>query len=235
MNTLILDTSSENRILCLKTADGVFNASSTTGFVHSSTLLADVDRILCEAGISVHDLSLIGCGIGPGSFTGVRIALTTVRMISQMVGMPLVGIRSHRLYVFHPRFTKGDKLLVAYDAKKKRVFGALYEIQEEGSFSVLVEEGDYPVEQLIASLTPGRVYGAGSGCVLYANALAKIQNYEFLTDHLPDAENVCNYARKLFEEEGACNYKDLLPFYARLSDAEVMKKQRTKNNRKAAN
>ncbi len=226
MNTLVLDTSSEYRILCLKTPDGVFDGSLHTGFVHSSDLLEAVDGLLSKGGTTIHGLSLLGCGIGPGSFTGVRIAVTTARMISQLTGVPLAGLRSHLLYALHPKFNEGDTLLAAYDAKKKRVFGAVYRITDDIFRPESVkEEGDYPISDLLAHCNEGKVYGVGSGCALYADEIiSTVPEYEFLSGFLPDPETVCSYTELAAAHSHTAKFTGLVPYYARLSDAEALKK-----------
>ena len=93
---------------------------------HSVTLLDTINRCLDTLGLAPGDLNCLGVGVGPGSFTGIRIAVTTARMLAQVLGIPLVGIQTHLLYAVSVRGGRGDNIMIAFDAKKGRVFGALY-------------------------------------------------------------------------------------------------------------
>ncbi len=90
------------------------------------TLFDNIDAALAGAGISATDLQLIGVGIGPGSFTGIRIAVSTARMLAQVLSIPLAGLSSPLIYAASMEALPGEYLMTAFDAKKGRVFGALY-------------------------------------------------------------------------------------------------------------
>ncbi|MFW5807573.1 MAG: tRNA (adenosine(37)-N6)-threonylcarbamoyltransferase complex dimerization subunit type 1 TsaB [Spirochaetota bacterium] len=226
MNTLIIDTSSENLIVCVRTPHGTVDASERTGLVHAANLLDALDRTLNRAAVPISALTLVGCGIGPGSFTGIRISVTTCRMISQLTKVPVVGLRSQRLYTLHPVFVPGDLVLVAYDAKKKRVFGGLYKTGDDPlSPEVIVEEGDYPMEHLLDFCTGRPLYAVGNGCRLYADKVRDtVPECTFLDDHMPDPAMTCAYAEMMLSNGNMpSDYTALRPFYARLSDAEAAK------------
>jgi tRNA threonylcarbamoyl adenosine modification protein YeaZ len=56
------------------------------------TLLEDVDALLRQAGVHTHDIEALAVGIGPGSFTGVRIGLSTARGLALALGLPVAGV-----------------------------------------------------------------------------------------------------------------------------------------------
>src|SRR4051794_22157216 len=56
------------------------------------TLLEDVDALLRQAGAHTRDLDALAVGIGPGSFTGVRVGLATARGIALALGLPVAGV-----------------------------------------------------------------------------------------------------------------------------------------------
>ena len=81
MNYLILDTSCGIRVLL--TANGKnYDCTDENGKTASTVLLPVIDKLLDEAQITVGDLDSIFAVVGPGSFTGIRIAVNTARMIS---------------------------------------------------------------------------------------------------------------------------------------------------------
>src|SRR3954471_20913556 len=58
----------------------------------AATLLEDVDALLRQAGAHTRDLDALAVGIGPGSFTGVRVGLATARGIALALGLPVAGV-----------------------------------------------------------------------------------------------------------------------------------------------
>jgi len=87
-------------------------------------LLPALDRLLRERGLGFEDVSAIGVGIGPGSFTSVRIGIATARGLAQAHGAqlrPLPSLRSLAQNIEAPRG------LALIDARRGEVFAALYE------------------------------------------------------------------------------------------------------------
>lgn len=92
---------------------------------YSSWLLPAVQRLLGSAKLKMTDVELYAVASGPGSFTGLRVGLTTVKAWSEVYGKPIVAVS--RLEAL-ARQAKGDVSYVAslVDAQRDQVFGALY-------------------------------------------------------------------------------------------------------------
>lgn len=96
---LAWDTSRATGILCaIEEGPGLHLRRSSILSVdqrqHSEGLFVGIDHALADCGWHWGDLSAIGIGIGPGSFTGVRVGLTAARTFGQMLGLPLVPVSS---------------------------------------------------------------------------------------------------------------------------------------------
>src|SRR5262245_28629135 len=59
---------------------------------HSNTLLADINRILTQTGLQLDQADVFAVATGPGSFTGLRIGIATVKALSATLGRPCAGI-----------------------------------------------------------------------------------------------------------------------------------------------
>jgi tRNA threonylcarbamoyladenosine biosynthesis protein TsaB len=94
---------------------------------HGERLLDLVARALEQASCSLSDLDLIAAGMGPGSFTGVRVGMATAKGLALAVSRPLVGVVSLEAMAHAARSIVGERPVVAMlDAKKGEVFLGAY-------------------------------------------------------------------------------------------------------------
>ena len=92
---------------------------------HAEHLAPAIAYLLEQLDLSLDQLSAIGVGIGPGLFTGLRVGVTTAKVMAQALRIPLIAVPSLDLLAFEVRYT--DRLVVpALDAKRGEVFYATY-------------------------------------------------------------------------------------------------------------
>jgi tRNA threonylcarbamoyladenosine biosynthesis protein TsaB len=96
----------------------------------SERLLPLVDELLVEAGVRPAALDGVVCGAGPGSFTGLRIALSTCKGLCLGTGARLVMVSS--LEAMATRAPRGARVLVALDAFRGDVYAGLYDVGDDG-------------------------------------------------------------------------------------------------------
>lgn len=90
---LSIDTATLGGSVCLiKGARMLAAVPGNANVSHSSTLLRDIDQVLRACGITTHEIELFAVAAGPGSFTGLRIGLATVKALSATLGRPCVGL-----------------------------------------------------------------------------------------------------------------------------------------------
>ncbi len=94
MTFLALDTSGTFCVLALAEGDGSVQAVSLFQSKRSLSrrLLGEVDGLLSRNGLTLADMTAFAVGLGPGSFTGVRVGVTTAKTLAQVLEKPLVGI-----------------------------------------------------------------------------------------------------------------------------------------------
>lgn len=230
MNILVIDTASQLEIVAACAASGAAEASTLIQTSHSTTLMGAIDGCLNRLGLGLRDLDCIGVGIGPGSFTGIRIAVTTARMLAQVLGKPLVGVKTQLLFAVSAGAEAGENILVAFDAKKGRVFGALYRGAVDPLAPLeIVPPGDYAIDALIAGVDrTRRTHLIGDGTMKYAEALAPLERAVFREDFAPDGRALCGLTAAHYRADPDA-YADLnatVPCYARKSDAETAKESK---------
>jgi tRNA threonylcarbamoyladenosine biosynthesis protein TsaB len=135
--TLIgFDTSLATTSACVVRADGEAFQSpppSTERLLgparHSQELLPELERLLAESGSTWDDVESIAVGVGPGTFTGLRIGVATARALGQALGVDLRPVSSLEALAAAAadEFPEDRWLLSLIDARRGQVFAALYE------------------------------------------------------------------------------------------------------------
>ena len=92
MNVLALDTATEVLSLCARKGDAWASLAVRHGLQHSPSLLPLAQRLLADLGMGVGELDLVVCTVGPGSFTGIRIGISTALGIGKGRGIPVAGV-----------------------------------------------------------------------------------------------------------------------------------------------
>ena len=125
MKVLAIDTTGPGGGAALLLGDGdeVTTALVPEDVRRGKTLVPLISGLLREAGIRMEDLDLVACGIGPGSFTGIRIGIATAATLAYAAGVPVLGLGS--LHGRAANATAHD-VFVALNARRGNVFGARF-------------------------------------------------------------------------------------------------------------
>ena len=126
MNILMLDTSGPAcGVALMKDGQLVYEAQLTNARTHSQRLMPMVDEALALCDMRAEEIDLFGAVVGPGSFTGVRIGVTTVKAMAHAKGKPCVGINA--LEALAANATEFDGLVCPIlDARAQQVYGAVF-------------------------------------------------------------------------------------------------------------
>ncbi len=160
MTFLAFDTSGEMCVLALAGEDGAVHAVSVFEGKRtlSRRLMGELDGLLTRSGLTLADLTAFAVGLGPGSFTGVRVGVTTAKTLAQVTGKPLVGVGTLDAYADPWRAQDDDTPLVpVLPSRRGEVYAAVY----RGDATVN-EPFAAPVEALTARL------GAMGGVIVCA-------------------------------------------------------------------
>ena len=128
---------------------------------HAEKLLLLVDEVFEKAGLSFADLDAVAVSQGPGSYTGLRIGVSTAKGISYALEIPLIGINTLQAMAASQSVAPGDYVVAVLDARRKEVYTQTFgdSLQELSSIeAVVLEEGVFG-----SILEKGRVYFVGDG------------------------------------------------------------------------
>lgn len=132
---LAFDASAEECSVALGQAADFSCLTSSELRSHSLKLLPFSERLLARAGLGAGDLNFIACSVGPGSFTGLRIAFGVAQGLSFSLGIPLLGVSSLEalaLRACSASTTENDVVVAVLDARMSEVYWAAYQTTECG-------------------------------------------------------------------------------------------------------
>lgn len=126
---------------------------------HSTLLLKSIDFLLERLEWNLKDLNLVAVGIGPGSFTGIRIGVSTALGISQSLSIPFAGVSGLDALAYKVRFLNGHTGAVL-DAHRSQVYYAEYMLKD-GRMRRLQKPSIIPVSDLELRLANRHLYIVG--------------------------------------------------------------------------
>ncbi len=193
----------------------------------NTRLLSTLDELCAEAGVAREDIGCVAVGRGPGSFTGVRIAMATAKGIASALGVPLVGLSTLDAIAW-AAWDDGvrGRLLVVADAMRKEVYPAYFQLDEAGAHR-LTEDRVIKAEAFADEMPQ-------TGFSLTGDALFKFSDrFDRTEAQLPEASwtpqgrgliRALSFALK--SPDALQRPADVLPVYTRLSDAEESERAR---------
>lgn len=229
MNILLFDTSTQILSIALK-CDKFYEERLIDGnFSHSEDLLKEVQSILSRAKIELKDLDLLICTKGPGSFTGIRVGMVTMKGFSSALAIPLVSVGTLEAIEEAASLYNGP-ILSVIDAKKKRFYQRL-----SISGEVIVPDSDMAPEDIIDALKNfDEILVTGPDAALFREKILAIDpTINLLLDNAVP-RNLAKAMLKLGLERLSTVGPDDIgegPIYIRRSDAEeaLLKKKEEAN------
>lgn len=172
MNILAVDSSALTATVAV-CIDGEVKGemSFTTSLTHSETIMPMIDEVLKRTNLTINDIDLFACSEGPGSFTGLRIGIGTVKGLSYGLGKKVCGVSTLEALAHNVAFT--DFLIAPImDARRSQVYNALYRF-ENGKLSEIAAPRALSVEELCAELKEKTVF-VGDGVKAYKDKISAL-------------------------------------------------------------
>lgn len=192
---------------------------------HSERLLSAIDRLLSDSGTSVSDLNAIAVSIGPGSFTGLRVGLSTAKGLAMGSGKPLITVPTLEAMAACFPYT-GALVAPMLDARRQEVYWALFDMQTGQPVRIISEEAASP-EGVLESV--GRfdrpVLFVGEGAEKYRELLSAGRSGRALfaprSLQFPSAAAVAELGLAQLKKGETHLPEEVVPFYLRASTAEL--------------
>ena len=222
MKILSLDTASQScsvAIVADKTV--VVELTVNHGKTHAEVLMGMIQKALEIGDVSITDVDGFAITIGPGSFTGLRIGLSTVKGLAVATQKPVVGVSTLDALAYG--FAFSQKLVCPMlDARRGEVYTAGYRFDENKIITVFEPCAISP--DLVVKNIKAPCILAGDGAVKYkdvfADKIGLLATFATPAQNFIRASNVALLAMPRFEKNNTDDVARLVPFYIRKSDAE---------------
>ena len=229
MKVLAIDTSGPNCSVAVLDEQKVIGSFTINiGKTHSETLLPLVDELLKFIGLELSEIDIFACCIGPGSFTGIRIGISTIKGFALSLNKPVISISALEGLAYN--VTHFDGIICSIlNANNNNVYSALYKL--EGYPKMTEDYFTDSIDSLIEEIKKKKekVLFIGDGAIAYKE---KIQNKLseqaiFVSHHLNEQSSV-SIARAALYKYSKGDVGDafnIQPLYLRKSQAERLMEQ----------
>ena len=176
MKILAIDTASKICSVAILEKDVIIDEINLdNGQTHSENLMPIVAQILSQNHFTLSDLEFISCCTGPGSFTGIRIGIATIKAMAEVAGIPLVGVTSLETLA---RTDESEKTkIVLIDARNQQVYCGVFDKQYQKKEEFMADD----IQNILPILKKYKnsIY-IGDGAVLHKNLIrSTLVNAEF--------------------------------------------------------
>lgn len=227
MLTLAFDTSSKTAsVSVLRDQTILYDTIINKGLNHSEVLLPAIDEALRQLNIKMAEIDLYACTLGPGSFTGLRIGISTLKGFMLATGKPAAGVSSLSALALNAD-QKGSIICPVMDAGRGQVYLAYYQYDKNGFLSQLEDARALDPHDIVDHFHDEVIY-VGDGAVKYADVIRSgAKNKHAIAS--PAQQFICGSAVGMLAIE-KFHRGDLLdavscaPLYLRSADASAKKK-----------
>lgn len=218
MNILAFDTATEQCSVALVTPAKTWAHAVHTARGHADIILGMIDATLQESGLQKNEIDALAFGRGPGSFTGVRIAVGVAQGLSFALQKPVVGISNlaavaQRIAADH-QAPSGFRILICMDARMQEVYWGIYEVSAAGTVTLQGEERvDAPAA--VSGKIEQLHFAAGTGLRAYPELQTRYAELTIDDSVLPRALEIAQLAAIELAAGRGVSAIDAQPVYLR--------------------
>ena len=201
---------------------------------HSVKLMPMIAKALKDSNLTLDDISVLAVCIGPGSFTGVRIGIATVKAFADVKNIPVVGVSSLESLAYNVLDCINiENTLVCslIDAKNNNVYCGIYSFKQSNNsnsvicnqIDMLAENIDITISRIKEFLGSNNIIFIGDGSEVYIEKLkTNFPNAEFAKSNLnsQDSNSIARSALSKYNQGLGGNSSSISPIYLKKSQAE---------------
>ncbi len=221
MKILAIDTSSFPASVAIM-SDGIILGESIirNQRKHSQNIMVMTERLFDDLSIDIKEIDVFAVTSGPGSFTGLRIGISTVRAFAQAMNKPVASVNTLEALSYNVPYA--DMTIVPMlDARRDEVFTAAYRF-ENGVAKQVTSPCVMTIGEILNKYKNQKILLCGDGTLIHKDVLSLVKGFSFapvnLNETRASALAVAAYHKTLNNE--LVNYNEVVPVYLRKSQAE---------------
>lgn len=206
-------------------------------FSHLQNLTLQIEEAVRQSGITLNEIDAIAVSRGPGSFTGIRIGVSTARALAQVLDKPCVPVSSLEALALRGTAAADENVLICpmLDARRSQIYGGGYRM-EDGHLHEEIKAAPYMLGEFLEKAAKyDRILLLGDAVDRYGEDIAaqRPEGVETAAVELryQDAASVAQLGTELYAAEGGVSYNMLEPDYMRLAEAERKLRQKQREGR----
>ncbi len=221
---LALDTATRIQAIALIEGDEqVARRHHTSPGNHADTLLHNINDMMQQQNWSIDDIDLVACGLGPGSFTGLRVGLANAKALAISAGAAISGVSTLAAIARPVTALHSGPVVAAVDARRKEVYVGVYQVGPGGFEAIHADTAMGPdaLLDLLNSLENPVIVGGGAQAYFKASQLPGHVRALGSGWDSPSPYSIGTLTRERALSEGPGDIVTLEPNYIRPSDAEA--------------
>ncbi|MFA5074089.1 MAG: tRNA (adenosine(37)-N6)-threonylcarbamoyltransferase complex dimerization subunit type 1 TsaB [Nitrospirota bacterium] len=223
MIILGIETSTKTGSVALVSEKGaIAHYSLNIEITHSERLMSTVDRVLHDTGVNLSGVDGFAVAVGPGSFTGLRIGVSTIKGLAFATGKPVAGVSTLKALAYSLPFAEFP-VCSLLDARKNQVYAALYQFDGQEP-KPLMQETVITLSELEKKIS-GKTIFLGEAVDVYRSDITDLWGEKALFApafcNLPSAAIVAEIGLALIKKGTTADPDSLVPVYIRRAEAEV--------------
>jgi len=209
---LNIETSTKNCSVGLS-KDGVlvaYKEENNGGYSHAEKLHVFIEELLKEKNLTITDLDGIAVGKGPGSYTGLRIGVSTAKGLAYAGNIPLIAVDTLKVLAKSLHIDKEQLVVPMIDARRLEVYTAIYNSNLEEILPVeakIIDESSFHNE-----LETCKVYFLGDGAHKCKEIILH-ENANFIDDKFPSVKEMAQLSEKKYQNKQFEDVAYFEPFY----------------------
>lgn len=218
MKILAIDTSSEICSTAILEDDNLIDENNlNNGKTHSENLMPLIQEMFSGNKLKVEDIDLIVCSVGPGSFTGIRIGVSSIKPMAEVLNIPVASVTS--LETLARSIEKKDVTIVSLiDARNSQVYCGIFDENYDKKEEYIADHIKVVIEKMKKY---NNIVCVGDGALLHKDILKQeIVNINFSEHNKQSALNLGRIGYKKFLSDDLYTADTVMPIYLRKSQAE---------------
>ena len=223
MRILALDTASKSCSVAIVDDQSIMAESKSVSFqTHAIHLIEMVQKVVVMSGLTLSEIDGFAVGRGPGSFTGLRIGISTIKALAVATGKPVVGVSNLDALAMQAVISS-NMICPLMDARKGEVYFSRYRYKN-GNLQKIVPARVSLLDEALSDINTACVF-IGEGARIYQKKISEkvgpYASFALPIQNIIRASTIGQLSMNRFKQENTDDIAMLVPEYIRKSDAEL--------------